>query len=46
MPERSNTNPMKVKKGMASSTSLAMVPNTRSGNACRSGQDNVIASGA
>ena len=36
MPERSSTSPMKVKKGMASSVSLAMMPNMRSGRAWNS----------
>ena len=33
MPERSSTNPMKVKNGIASSTSFDMVPKMRSGRA-------------
>jgi hypothetical protein len=33
---------MKVKNGIASSVSLAMVWNTRSGMACSNGQDSVI----
>ncbi len=33
MPERSRTSPMKVKKGMASKVSLAMMPKMRSGKA-------------
>src|SRR3569833_732301 len=36
MPERSRIRPMKVKKGMASSVSLAMMPNRRFGSACSS----------
>ena len=33
---------MKVKNGIASSASLFMICNTRSGMACSSGQDSVI----
>jgi hypothetical protein len=36
MPERSRIRPMKVKKGMASSVSLAMMPKMRFGSACSS----------
>ena len=36
MPERSRMRPMKVKKGMASNVSLAMMPKMRSGRACSS----------
>src|SRR6478735_6226147 len=36
IPLRSRISPMNVKKGMASSVEFAMMPSTRSGNACRS----------
>jgi hypothetical protein len=35
MRERSRINPMKVKNGIASSTSFDMIAKTRSGRACR-----------
>ena len=46
IPDRSRISPMKVKNGIASSTSLDIVPKTRSGRAPRSGHERLIVSGA
>ncbi len=42
MPDRSSTMPMKVKNGIASSVSLDMTPQNRSGSALRSGQERLM----